>query len=275
MLKQRVITAALLIPLIVLAILKMPTTSFQWLIALISILAAVEWFKIVGIKTQLKITISFITMFLIGIFSWLYLPTSDLVTISSMIWVLASWLVIRFAHLKLSGVIEKLFLSPLFGVAIAILVLISFWLSAITLHGSSVLGPQQLLYIMVAVWLADTGGYFAGKRWGKDALASVISPNKTWQGVYGALALTMIWAVLAYLLGMSGTISLTFWLILTAVTVLVSIIGDLFESLFKRSHAVKDSGNLLPGHGGMLDRIDSLVAAIPVFVVGLSLLGAL
>jgi phosphatidate cytidylyltransferase len=127
----------------------------------------------------------------------------------------------------------------------------------------------------VSVWLADTGGYFAGKRWGKTPLAKAVSPNKTWQGVWGALTLTGAWALLAYALGINGDLSLLSWLLLTLFTVMISIIGDLFESLFKRSYNVKDSGNLLPGHGGILDRIDSLIAAVPVFVAGLVLLGGI
>ena len=149
------------------------------------------------------------------------------------------------------------------------------WSNQCSASASAIFIGSDLLYVMVSVWLADTGGYFAGKKWGKDKLAKVISPNKTWQGVYGALALTSIWAVLAYLLNINGSLSLLAWLGLTLVTVLISIVGDLFESLFKRAHQVKDSGNLLPGHGGILDRIDSLIAAVPIFVAGLAVLGAL
>ena len=113
------------------------------------------------------------------------------------------------------------------------------------------------------------------KKWGKKALAKAVSPNKTWEGVWGALGLTTIWAIIAFEIGLGGRLSLQTWLLLTLSSVAMSIVGDLFESLFKRSHNIKDSGNLLPGHGGILDRIDSLIAAVPIFVAGLILTGGL
>jgi len=275
MLKQRLMTAAILIPLVVLAILKLPTNFLQWFIAGIAVLAAWEWFAIVGINSIFQRSISFIVLIAVTVSAWLYLNPDVLLMLAAFIWLLATLLIIRFAHTALPPAVATIFSQKWFGLTVAILVLVPFWFSAVLLHQSSILGPQQLLYVMVAVWLADTGGYFAGKRWGKQKLASVISPNKTWQGVYGALALASMWAVVAYLLGIHGQLSLFTWIILTFVTVLLSMVGDLFESLFKRSHQVKDSGHLLPGHGGMLDRIDSLLAAVPVFVAGLFVLGAI
>ena len=149
-----------------------------------------------------------------------------------------------------------------------------FLLTSVQLHQSSDIGPQQLLYVIVLVWLADTGGYFAGKKWGKTPLAKAVSPNKTWEGVAGALVLGIVWAIVAYSFGFSGSLTIMTWLFLSIISLLISIVGDLFESLFKRSHQVKDSGNLLPGHGGVLDRIDSLISAVPVFTAGLYFLGA-
>ncbi|OUR64334.1 phosphatidate cytidylyltransferase [Methylophaga sp. 42_25_T18] len=275
MLKQRLITAAILIPLVVLAILKLPTNILQWCIAGITVLAAWEWFAIVGIHSTLQRSISFILLIAVAILAWLYINPNVLLVLAVLVWLLATLLIICFAHSALPVTIARIFNQKWFGLLVAILVLVPFWFSATLLHQSSTLGPQQLLYVMVAVWLADTGGYFAGKRWGKQKLASVISPNKTWQGVYGALALVSVWAIAAYCLGIHGQLSIFTWIVLTFVTVLLSMVGDLFESLFKRSHQVKDSGNLLPGHGGMLDRIDSLLAAVPVFVAGLFVLGAI
>jgi phosphatidate cytidylyltransferase len=157
---------------------------------------------------------------------------------------------------------------------LASIVLALFGHGAVILHQSGDLGPQQLLFVMILVWLADTGGYFAGKRWGKTPLAKAISPNKTWEGVAGAIVLGGIWTLIGYEIGISGSISWPQWLLLSISVLLISIVGDLFESLFKRCHNIKDSGNLLPGHGGMLDRMDSLIAAVPVFTAGLFLLGA-
>jgi len=275
MLKQRLITAAILIPIVVLAILQSSNSLFQWLMAGITLLAALEWLKIVGVETRGETAVTVSIGAVVAVTSHLYLPDQLVFVFSGLSWLLATLFVICFAHKPLSGVVDSTFKGKSFGIAIVLMVLIPFWLTAVILHDSSSLGPQQLLYVMVSVWLADSGGYFAGKRWGSQKLASVISPNKTWQGVYGALVLAGIWAGIAFLLGINGTISFGAWVALTLVTVLISVIGDLFESVFKRSHQVKDSGNLLPGHGGMLDRIDSLMAAVPVFVVGLALLGAI
>jgi len=273
MLKQRLITAAILIPLVVLAILKLPTNILQWCIAGVTLLAAWEWFAIVGIYSVLQRSTSFISLIVVAAFATIYVNPIVVILIGAVVWLLATLLVFRFAHSALPTLVARIFADKYFGLFGAVIVLVPFWFSTIFLHQSSLLGPQQLLYVMVTVWLADTGGYFAGKRWGKHALAKVISPNKTWQGVYGALALVAVWAVIAYLLGINGQLSLITWLMLTVITALFSIVGDLFESLFKRSHQVKDSGNLLPGHGGILDRIDSLLAAVPIFVAGLMMLG--
>jgi phosphatidate cytidylyltransferase len=273
MLKQRLITAAILIPLVVLAILKLPTNILQWCIAGIILLAAWEWFAIVGIHSVLQRSISFISLIAAAVFARVYLPPDIFVLIGAVVWLLATVLVLRFAHIALTPAAARIIANKYFGLFVVIMVLVPFFFSTIFLHQLSSLGPQQLLYVMVTVWLADTGGYFAGKRWGKQPLAKVISPNKTWQGVYGALVLVAVWALIAYKLGVSGQLPLITWLVLTTVTALFSIVGDLFESLFKRSHQVKDSGNLLPGHGGILDRIDSLLAAVPVFIAGLMMLG--
>jgi len=119
----------------------------------------------------------------------------------------------------------------------------------------------------VLVWGADIGAYFSGRAFGKRKLAPAVSPGKSWEGVYGGLALTLVitiivgivrdWTVKEMLLGLIGA----------AVVVLISVVGDLTESMFKRQAGIKDSSNLLPGHGGVLDRIDSLTAAIPIFAV--------
>jgi phosphatidate cytidylyltransferase len=273
MLKQRLITAAVLIPLVVLTILKLPTNVLQWCLAGVTLLAAWEWFFIVGIHSVLQRSISFIGLIAAAVCASMYINPDIIVLVGAVVWLLATILVFRFAHISLSTSVARIFADKYFGFFVAIMVLVAFWFSSIFLHQSSSLGPQQLLYVMVTVWLADSGGYFAGKRWGKQPLAKVISPNKTWQGVYGALVLVGIGALVAYMLGINGQLSLITWLVLTMITAIFSIVGDLFESLFKRSHQVKDSGNLLPGHGGILDRIDSLLAAVPIFVTGLIVLG--
>ena len=137
-------------------------------------------------------------------------------------------------------------------------------------YGLAALEPRMVLAVLVLVWLADTAAYFVGRKWGRRKLAPSISPGKTWEGAWGGLAAAMAYAIICgtFLLGTSG------WPAYLAVAVLlaaVSIVGDLFESAAKRQAGVKDSGTLLPGHGGIMDRIDSATAVLPVAALLLAL----
>ena len=135
-------------------------------------------------------------------------------------------------------------------------------------------GPLRLLFALALVWAADVGAYFAGRAFGRRKLAPRVSPGKSWEGVFGGVALALVVAVVAghWLFGLQGARWLPF-LLLCAAVVLFSIVGDLGESVLKRAVGAKDSGTLLPGHGGILDRIDSLLAALPAMALGLKWLG--
>ncbi len=153
--------------------------------------------------------------------------------------------------------------------------LVTLWIcshSVIYLH--YVYGGWVLLYMLTLVWLADIGAYFTGRRFGKRKLAPAISPGKTWEGVYGGIFVTLVWMLLIYWLTDILHLGLLPFLLIGISTVVISIAGDLFESILKREAGVKDSSNLLPGHGGILDRIDSVIAASPVFVSGLVIAGS-
>lgn len=129
--------------------------------------------------------------------------------------------------------------------------------------------PWWLMYVFVLVWCADSGAYFVGRKFGKRKMAPSVSPNKSMEGLYGGLATGLI-AVLAVSFGVlhySGPLLILF-VLLSAVTIVSSVLGDLFESMLKRQAGIKDSGTILPGHGGVLDRIDSLLAATPIFALG-------
>lgn len=273
MLKQRLWTAGILIPVVMLSILFLPTSIIQWLLAGVIILAAIEWFTIIGYAGRLQMVLAIVSLGIISTLVWL-LSRETLMWMPIIVWAAILLIVTRYAHRAIPACIQALLMKRFNALMLASVVLALFGNGAVTLHQSGDLGPQQLLFVMILVWLADTGGYFAGKRWGKTPLAKAISPNKTWEGVAGAIILGGIWTLIGYELGMSGSVSLSNWLLLSLAALLISIVGDLFESLFKRCHKVKDSGNLLPGHGGMLDRMDSLIAAVPVFTAGLFLLGA-
>jgi phosphatidate cytidylyltransferase len=139
-------------------------------------------------------------------------------------------------------------------------------------------GPELTLYFLLLIWIADISAYFSGKKWGKTKLAPDISPGKTVEGVYGALISAAVCAIilciaLSIIYGKPTTFMVAGDLILLSViTVQISVYGDLFFSLVKRQRGVKDSGNLLPGHGGVLDRVDSLIAAAPIFYAGVYLI---
>ncbi len=272
MLKQRLLTAAVLIPLVVFSILYLPTSIVQWLLAGIVILAALEWFTIIGFKSGPKTLFALLVLTLITMLMYV-VPSMFLLLFAVFIWAIILVVVKRYAHTSLPSEYRKALIQPVIALVLASLMLALFWHSAVLLHATTD-GPKHFLYILVLVWLADTGGYFAGKRWGKTKLAKAISPNKTWEGVAGAIVLGITWSFIGYSFEISGTIGLLAWLLLSLVALLISVVGDLFESLFKRAHHVKDSGNLLPGHGGILDRIDSLLAAVPVYTAGIFWLGA-
>ena len=134
-------------------------------------------------------------------------------------------------------------------------------------------GPRWLLAALALVWAADSGAYFAGRHLGKHKLAPTISPNKTVEGAVGGLLAGVAVAIGLGLWAGAGSAQLPALALVAALAVAVSIVGDLVESLLKRQAGVKDSGHLIPGHGGILDRIDGVLAAVPVFVVGKGILG--
>ena len=130
-------------------------------------------------------------------------------------------------------------------------------------YALAVLQPNQVLAALILVWVADTAAYFVGRKWGRHKLAPSISPGKTWEGAWGGLAAAVAYAIICgtFLLGPVGWLALV---VAAALLTAISIVGDLFESAAKRQAGVKDSGTLLPGHGGIMDRIDSATAVLPV-----------
>lgn len=273
MLKQRLITAAILIPLVVWAVFASSLTTFTTLIVAVALLAAWEWHQMIGIQSP-----GMRVMLAVDLIIVLYLAITQLnpyfiISIGILIWLIALVVILGFSNTSLAERLSQVFKNKIFGAISSILILTVFVVSSITLKAFSEVGAFLFFFVMVTVWLADTGGYFAGKRYGKHALAPAISPNKTWEGVAGGVLLASIWAIGFYWVKTPTTITLFEWLLLAVLTVAVSIVGDLFESLYKRAFSVKDSGSLLPGHGGILDRIDSLIAAVPVFTFLVLIMG--
>ncbi len=168
-------------------------------------------------------------------------------------------------------------LAPLRGQAWAaalagLPVLVPAWLALSYLHRVPERGPQLTLFLLLLVFAADIGAYFAGRAFGRLKLAPQVSPGKTWEGVIGGLSSAALIAYAGALWFKFDTIAI---LGLGCAVALVSVVGDLTESMFKRHVGLKDSGAILPGHGGMLDRLDSITAAAPVFALGMVWLGVL
>jgi phosphatidate cytidylyltransferase len=139
-----------------------------------------------------------------------------------------------------------------------VVVLLPTWVALLYLHAR---GPAVLLGVMAVVWTADTAAYFAGRQFGRHKLAPAISPGKTWEGVAGALAALAIYAAV---LSQQTTMPLLPLFLMVAGLLYSSVLGDLYESWIKRVAGMKDSGTLLPGHGGVLDRIDALTSTLPI-----------
>ncbi|HEY6941892.1 phosphatidate cytidylyltransferase [Dokdonella sp.] len=273
MLKQRTLTALVLAPLAVAMILLLPTAGFALVIAAISLQAMWEWTSLAGVSsTAARIAFVAFNAGLLGLL-W-FLRTTPLAACAigaGVAWWLVCLLWLRHFSYAAAPTRENALLK-LLAAEVAVL---PAWLAFVQLHGSTDHGHYWALLVIILVWAADTGAYFAGKTWGTTKLAPRISPNKTRAGAYGALALGGGVALAGgWLLGERGAMLLAL-LALALLTVLASILGDLIESLLKRQANVKDSGTLFPGHGGLLDRVDSVFSAVPVFVAGKAVLDLL
>lgn len=267
MLKQRLLTAAVLAPLIIWGIISLPTLYLAILFALIILQGGWEWsgFMKIGETSKRAMYVVVVALCLaLAAYSfakpqgnWIALPVLSLLW-----WLFAIIWVLRYPRNT------KCWSRPAMEGMIGIFVLVPSWLSLIALHGAGGQGPYWVLYLLTLIWVADSSAYFGGRRFGKHKLAPEVSPGKSWEGVISALLVTAIYAVaIGQWFGLSGNQWL-FFVVLSVITVVFSIIGDLAESMFKRHAGIKDSGNILPGHGGVLDRIDSVTAAAPVFLVG-------
>ena len=267
MLKQRIITAIILIPLILGVLFYLPPAAFCILTGMIALGGAWEWATLSGIDSR-NGHLMYVAVMLFIFAGLLFIPVPLLLMGSFVWWVIAVLLVLLYP--KASAFWGRgLYLRSLMG----ILTLSSCWVSINYLRNMDG-GMYLLLYLFVLIWGADITAYFVGKKWGSTKLAPQLSPGKSWQGFAGAMVFTAI-AAFAFLYTDNSPSNLWGWVIgWSYVTVLFSIMGDLFESMMKRHANMKDSGRLLPGHGGLLDRIDSLTAAAPVFALGIFLLWA-
>jgi phosphatidate cytidylyltransferase len=257
MLKKRILTALVLLPIFIALVLYLPPLWFGLVTCVFVLLGAYEWSGFLGIQSKfLRLTFP---VFIYPFFTIsLYIPIPLTMMVTLLFWLVALVLVIRYpAGAKRWG--KSIIWRGLMG----LFVLIPAWRAINFLRAND--GPYVLLFLFVLIWIADSGAYFAGKLFGKHKLLPEVSPGKTWEGLAGALLLSGVFSLSLTKLIPSETSWLNI-LLLGLVTVLFSVLGDLFESMLKRNVNLKDSGQLFPGHGGLLDRIDSLTAAAPVFV---------
>jgi len=266
MLKQRLFTAIILIPLIV-WVLSLSSQTLAYVISIFVILGGYEWAGICGWHSNITRSIYTTAMSLVLlIFYWFWhQPTVMYILLVACLW----WLVALYWVLHYQYGSVRLPKTPFIKALLGFLILPPAAIALLILHKHESYGWHWVIFLLVLIWVADSSAYFVGRRWGKIKLADRISPKKTWEGVVSALLFSSI-VSLGYAVFNSMSLMRLFWFVLLCLaTVIVSIVGDLFESLFKRQVGLKDSSRILPGHGGILDRIDSLTAAAPIFVIGL------
>jgi phosphatidate cytidylyltransferase len=266
MLKTRILTAIVLTVIFVFSLFLLATPYWHLFALSIVTLAAWEWAILVKYNQNQKIAYV-LSILLLGLLLFLGYPQYiELVILVGILLGTIFWLVIAPWLLYTKKQITNKVANGLVG----LLILIPFGLSLIELR---TIGPTLPLVLIFAVAVADTGAYFAGVKFGRHKLAPNISPNKTWEGVLGALISVSLLGIGICFLTHQSWVNIIFLWILT----LFAIEGDLLESLFKRQAGVKDSGTLLPGHGGVLDRIDALTSSLTVmtFMLFLPMLLAL
>lgn len=265
MLKTRVLTAVVLVPAILAALFLLEPGGWAAVTLVVVTIAATEWASLAGYPPRLGLPFAAAT-FLIGfglVFRFGADALPDGVPLALCGFATLFWVFIAPAWLKAGWRVESKIALALLGW----LILLATWIAVVQLQARS---PWLLLALMAIVWIADTAAYFAGRAFGRHKLAPSISPGKTWEGVYGALLATGLYALVLLVFAPAGLHARTLsafaviaWVAVVLGLTGLSIVGDLFESLLKRQRGLKDSGKLLPGHGGVLDRIDALLAAMP------------
>ncbi|EMB7842742.1 phosphatidate cytidylyltransferase [Vibrio vulnificus] len=274
--KQRIITALILAPLVILGIFELSLPLFIAALVAVTFLGFWEWTQFVDTQSRIKAMLPAVVV-TIGSFLWIKadsvslnhigLPHYVMLAAGTLWWLYASVLAITYPNSTRSWQSHKA-LRYLFG----LLTLLPFMWSVILLRASDIdatpyFGAKLVMFVCLLVWAADSGAYFAGKSMGKRKMAPKVSPNKTIEGLIGGI-------ITAILVGwfFSDWFEIPFasplhMVLITLATVVISVLGDLVESMFKRESGIKDSSNIIPGHGGILDRIDSLTAAFPIFAL--------
>ncbi len=278
--RTRVIAALVMAPFAIGAILLLPTSWLVMLAAVVFLVGLWEWFKLAEIDDTLQRTVLLTAnLLLMVLLVWASRGSTDLVPLRLMALVGAVWWVLallwlRFFHFAS----DHETWARVFKLAAGTLAVVPAWCALGLIHSSEPNGHIWLFIALAIVWAADSGAYFAGRHFGGRwfagrKLAPRISPNKTLEGLLGGLAAGLLVAGIGALIAGAGVSQLPGVLLVAIFTVLFSVVGDLFESLLKRHVGAKDSGDVIPGHGGVLDRIDGVLAALPIFVLGKEVFG--
>lgn len=272
MLKQRIITALLLLPVFLAGLFATAPEGFAWFTAAVVAIAAWEWARLGGLNHQGQ-RLGYAALVLLVLYASRDLAPVVPLALSFAAWLAAAALVVTWPR----G--QRFWETRGVRLGIGVLLLQTTWMALMFLRSGDwqmapAIDPRLLiLYVFLVVWAADIGAYFAGRRWGHRKLAPAVSPGKSVEGALGGLvAVSVVSAVCGIAVGLPHAMILQL-AVISLVTASLSIVGDLFESLAKRAVGLKDSSGILPGHGGVMDRIDSLTAAAPVFAFLLYLSG--
>lgn len=267
MLKQRLITACVLIAIVISGTLYLETSFFATLLAVFVGFGSWEWAGMSGYNKPISRMLY--TLVIVSVLGGCFIFRNTLVSLFIIAGAVIWWLFAIFLVVTYQRGAVSIPDSRLWKAGMGLWVLVPAWLSLVILHANGPDGVVSVLFLLVLIWLADTAAYLCGRRWGKTKLSSRVSPEKSWEGVFGALlaslAISMGYALVTNMQG----IHIVIFLAICLVTVSGSVLGDLLESMMKRCESLKDSSSLLPGHGGVMDRIDSLTAAGPIFLAGL------
>ena len=282
MTKTRVLAALIMAPLAIGGVL-LPTAWLMLIAAAVFLVALWEWLKLTDVEDLLARNILLACNLAVMVaLVWgsrsadgsATLALLQLVSLLGVAW----WLLAMLWLLHFDFASDHDTHARVFKLGAGTLAVVPAWCAMGVIHATDPNGHQWLLLALFLVWAADTGAYFAGrtfggKLFGGRKLAPRISPNKTIEGLLGGVVLAVAVAVIGAKLIGTDNGALLGVIAVAIVTVLFSVVGDLFESLLKRHINVKDSSNLIPGHGGVLDRVDSVLAALPVFALGKAVLG--
>jgi len=288
MTRTRVIAALIMAPAAIAAILLLPTPWLAALGALVMLGGLWEWLKLAGVEDSLARTVLvLLNLALMVLLVWASRGDGGFSPVLFQIATLAGsvgWLAALLWLWRPGFTADHRAWTPAFKLAAGTLAIVPAWCALCLIHSDNFAelaaapaidasGHRWLLAALALVWAADSGAYFAGRRFGRHKLAPTISPNKTIEGAVGGLVAGVAVALAFGTFAGAGVAQLPALSLVAVVTVLASIVGDLIESLLKRQAGVKDSGTLIPGHGGVLDRIDGVLAALPVFAIGKDMLG--